>query len=94
MLAVFRSVSLLEGLSYLVILSVTFGLIGREHVFTLGMGYGVLFLLYLVLSLLISSRQGWPLWRWLMLFVASLVPLAFVPGELYLRKVATQREVL
>jgi integral membrane protein len=55
----FRAVSLLEGLSYLLILSVTLGMISREFVFTLGMTHGVLFMLYLVLSLVVAQKQQW-----------------------------------
>ena len=86
MLSIFRALSVLEGLSYLVILSVTLGVIGREYVFMLGMTHGALFLLYLVFSLLVSSKQGWPVWGWLLLLIASLLPFAFVPVEWYLRK--------
>lgn len=86
MLSVFRAISVLEGLSYLMILSVTLGVLSREYVFMLGMGHGALFLLYLVFSLLVCGRKGWPLWSWLMLFGASLVPFAFLPVEFYLRK--------
>ncbi len=86
MLKVFRIVSVVEGLSYLVILGVTFGLISREYVYFLGMTHGVLFMLYLVFSLVVSSNKGWPLMGWLGLFVASVIPFAFIPVELYLRK--------
>lgn len=86
MIKVFRSISLLEGLSYLVILSVTLGLIDREWVFLLGMTHGVLFFLYLVLSLIVSGKKGWPVWGWLILLLASLTPFAFIPVEYYLRK--------
>jgi len=82
----FRTVSILEGLSYLVILSVTFGLIGREWVFSLGMVHGVLFVLYLVLSLIVSGKNEWSVLKWLILFIASVVPFAFVLVEVYLRK--------
>ncbi len=87
MLKTFRTISLLEGLSYLVILSVTLGLIGREYVFVLGMVHGILFVLYLLFSLSVSSKKGWPITGWLILFLASLIPFAFIPVEIYLRKI-------
>jgi integral membrane protein len=87
MIKVFRTISLLEGLSYLVILSVTLGFIGREWVFPLGMTHGVLFFLYLVISLIVSGKKGWPVWGWLILLLASLTPFAFIPVENYLRKI-------
>ena len=48
MLRFFRALSIVEGLSFLVILSVTLGMVSREYVFAIGMAHGVLFLLYLV----------------------------------------------
>ncbi len=91
----FRTISILEGLSYLVILSVTFGIIGREWVYSLGMAHGVLFLVYLVLSLVISGKKGWPVWGWFILLLASVIPFAFIPVEMYLRKIelADRQEV-
>jgi integral membrane protein len=86
MLKTFRTISILEGLSYLVILSVTLGVIGREWVFPLGITHGMLFILYLVVSLIVSGKKGWPVWGWLILFLASLVPFAFIPVETYFRK--------
>ncbi|MDJ0832743.1 MAG: DUF3817 domain-containing protein [Gammaproteobacteria bacterium] len=86
MLRFFRALSIVEGLSFLVILSVTLGAISREYVFPIGMAHGVLFLLYLVSSLLVCNQQNWSLKIWLPLFLASIVPFAFVPVEFFLRK--------
>lgn len=86
MLKVFRMVSALEGLSYLVILSVTLGFIGREWVSILGMTHGALFSLYFVLSLIVTNKQGWPVWGWVLLLLVSVIPFAFILLEVYLRK--------
>ena len=86
MVKLFRMVSCAEGLSYLVILSVTLGFISREFVFVLGMTHGVLFLLYLILSLLVSNQKGWSVIKWLGLFAAAIIPFAFVPVEVMMRK--------
>lgn len=86
MLNIFRIASLLEGCSYLLILSVTVGLISRDLVFALGITHGALFVLYVVLSLLASHRQSWSLITWLMVFLASLVPFAFIAVELFVQK--------
>lgn len=94
MLAFFRSISVIEGLSYLIILCVTFGLISREYVFYLGMTHGVLFLVYLVASLLVSNSRGWSVLVWLALFMAALVPFAFVPVELFLRREAQRTDAV
>ncbi len=86
MLKYFRAISILEGLSFLAILSVSLGFISRDYVFQLGMGHGVLFMLYLLLSLVVSNTQGWSLKVWLPLFIASLVPFAFIPVEIFLSR--------
>lgn len=86
MLAMFRSVSLLEGLSYLLILSVTAGFISRDYVSLLGMGHGVLFMLYLLLAMTAGSKEKWSVMTLLLVIVASLVPFAFIGVEIWLRK--------
>ena len=82
----FRILSALEGLSYLLILSVTFEFISRDYVFPLGIGHGILFLGYLILSLRVSHKAGWSIITWLLIFLAAVIPFAFIPVELFLRK--------
>lgn len=82
----FRGVSFLEGISYLVILCVTFGIISRDYVFMLGMIHGVLFMLYAFMSLQVSHKEQWSVVVWLLVFLASIIPFAFIAVELYLRK--------
>jgi len=82
----FRVVSLSEGISYLIILSVTLGFISREYVFPLGAAHGVLFILYLVLSLYVSHKQKWSGITWFLIFLASLIPFAFIAVEVYIRR--------
>ncbi|MFK7974530.1 MAG: DUF3817 domain-containing protein [Halioglobus sp.] len=86
MLKLFRATSLLEGISYLVILSVTLGFISREFVYPLGMLHGALFALYFVLSLIASHRQGWSVLVWLMVLLAAIIPFAFLAVDVFLRK--------
>ncbi len=93
MLKMFRSISLLEGFSYLVILSVTIGVISREYVFILGMIHGGLFILYILLSLYTSYKQNWSIITWLLIFLASIIPFAFIGVELYLRKEINKQEI-
>jgi len=85
-------VSVIEGLSYLIILSVTLELISREYIFNIGMFHGVLFMLYIIVSLIVSDKKAWPILTWLALFVASVVPFAFIPVEIYLRKASSHHE--
>lgn len=86
MIKTFRAISLLEGLSYLIILSVTLGFISRDMVFILGMTHGVLFMMYLVFSLVVAQKQQWSVIVWLGILLASIIPFAFIPAELYLKK--------
>ena len=85
-MTLFRLTSLIEGLSFLVILSVTLGMIPREYVFPLGMTHGVLFLLYLIFSLHTSHKLGWSVIVWLLVFFAATVPFAFIAVDLFLQK--------
>ena len=82
----FRVVSLLEGFSYLAILSVSAGLISRDYVSILGSIHGALFIVYLLLSMQVSHKQGWSIMVWLLVAFASIVPLAFIAVEVFLRK--------
>jgi len=93
MLNYFRAVSLLEGLSFLAILSISFGFLSRDFVFIVGMGHGVLFMLYLLLSLIISNKQQWSLRIWLPLFIASIVPFAFIGVEVFLSRVLGYQKI-
>lgn len=86
MLKMFRIVSLIEGISYLLILCVTFGFIGREYVYPIGMAHGVLFMLYFILSTLASHKQAWSVFVWLAVLLASVVPFAFIPVEIFVKK--------
>jgi len=86
MLNFFRIASLVEGLSFLLILSVSFNIISREFVYVLGMGHGILFIMYFLLSFLASHKQGWSVVVWLFVFIAAFIPFAFIPVELFLKK--------
>ena len=93
MLKNFRFISVVEGLSYLTILCVTFGIISREFVSFIGMFHGVLFMLYLALAFIVTEKKGWSILAWLALFVAAVVPFAFVIVEFILRKESMKQEL-
>ena len=86
MLNVFRVSSIIEGISYLVILCVSLNIISREFVFTIGMTHGVLFLVYFLMSLLASHKQGWSVITWVLVLMAAVVPFAFIPVEIFIRR--------
>jgi len=82
----FRLASLLEGISYLLILSVTLGITSRDYVSYLGSLHGVLFIGYIVLLLHISPKRNWSVISQLLVFLASIVPFAFIAVEFYMRQ--------
>jgi integral membrane protein len=91
MLNCFRAISILEGFSYLTILCVTVGLLNRDYVFHLGMIHGALFMLYLLLSLIVANIHRWSLKIFLPIFLASLIPFAFIPVEIFLSKAKNKK---
>ena len=90
---IFRIASLLEGISYLLILSITLGIISRDYVFYLGSVHGVLFIAYLILSLHASHKRNWSVITWLLVFLASIIPFAFIGVEFYIRQQLSEVKV-
>jgi integral membrane protein len=78
----FRTVALLEAISYLALLVATFVkrvIEGPDLVPVLGPIHGILFLAYVLLTLLVREEQGWTLGQTLIVLVASTIPFgAFV----------------
>lgn len=74
----FRIISLLEGISYILLLFVAvpikyFG--GDEqYVKLLGMPHGLLFVMYLVLAYLIKDSMQWNQKNFLVVLLASIIP--------------------
>lgn len=86
MLNFFRIASLLEGLSFLLILAVSFNLVSRDFVYVFGMGHGILFIMYFAFSFIVSHKQGWSVIVWGLVLFASITPFAFIFVELFLKK--------
>lgn len=90
MLKTFRALSLIEGLSLITLFFVAmpakyyFGVKGI--VFPVGMTHGILWLAYLVVSLIVSHRQSWSVVVWALSLLASVIPFGFVFIELKIRK--------
>lgn len=88
MLKIFRNVALLEGVSYLVILSnmlfikpINFDLY-KKILFPVGMSHGVLFIGYIILALLVMKSQKWDFKTLFIILGASLIPF----GTFYIEK--------
>ncbi len=73
----FRTVALLEAISYLALLVATFVkrvIEGPDLVPVLGPIHGILFLAYLLLTLLVREEQGWSAGQTILVLFASAVP--------------------
>jgi len=86
----FRLISLIEGVSLLVLLFIAMPLkykLGMsEAVWYAGTTHGTLFLIYLVMSLVTSHQQQWPVIKWLLIFLAGVLPFGFVAVDKKLKK--------
>ncbi len=85
----FRLVALAEAISYLALLVATLvkrGFDGPDYVSVLGPIHGILFLAYLLLTLLVREEQGWTAWQTIIVLVASALPFgAFVVNSRMVR---------
>ena len=73
----FRTVALIEAISYLALLVATFVkrvIEGPDLVPVLGPIHGILFLGYVLLALLVREEQGWTLGQTLIVLIASAIP--------------------
>ena len=80
MLETFRTLSLIEGISLLTLFFVAMPakyFLGVPVIVPLvGTTHGLLFLSYLVMSLLVSHRHNWSLIKWIVVLFAGLIPFA------------------
>jgi len=82
MLKTFRTLSLVEGFSLLLLLFVAmpakyqFGVAGIVPV--VGLIHGLLFLSYFMMSLMVSHRQNWSVLVWLGTLFAGVFPFGFL----------------
>lgn len=85
----FRLVSFIEGCSLLLLLFVAMPLkyyAGMPAVvWYVGMGHGILFMLFAALSLTVSHRQGWSVGYWLLVLLLGVVPFGFLLLDTRLR---------
>lgn len=86
----FRIVSILEGLSYLILLfiAVPIKYIGGDEswVKMFGMPHGLLFVAYIILAYLVKSELNWNTKTFLIVLAASVIPFGtFYIDKKYLR---------
>jgi len=89
-LKLFRGVSALEGVSYLLLVFIAmplkYGLDMPAMVKIVGAGHGALFILFVVSLLAAAITEKWGLLKPLLFFVASMIPFGFLFIEHHLRK--------
>jgi len=78
MIKLFRLITLLEGISYLLLLFVAVPLkylMGDEsYVKLLGMPHGVLFIAYIILSFVMRKKMNWNTTSFIIILLASIIP--------------------
>ena len=84
----FKIVAILEGISYLVLFA-NMLFIKPNHaelyktlLFPIGMAHGLLFITYLILAVMLKYEQQWPVKKFLIIAVASVLPF----GTFYVEK--------
>jgi len=93
MLNLFRTVSILEGISYLALFAVTMPLKYLADILEpnkwVGQAHGILFIAYIVLAIIFWRKNKWSYKRGIVLLVASLLPFAtFYVDSKYLKPLA------
>ncbi|MFI2742228.1 DUF3817 domain-containing protein [Zhouia sp. PK063] len=78
LLKIFRLIAILEGISYLLLFGVSMPL---KHIakmpepnIIIGYCHGFLFVAYVILALFICKKFNWGIKRFLLLFIAALLP--------------------
>ncbi|MDG2151922.1 MAG: DUF3817 domain-containing protein [Polaribacter sp.] len=83
---IFRIISFLEGISYLLLMSLglyyKYALNDPSFVKMFGMPHGILFMLYLVLAITLKKEMNWSIKVLGMVLVASIIPF----GTFYIDK--------
>ena len=87
---VFRIISFLEGVSYLLLLFVAVPIKyfqgNEEYVKLLGMPHGILFMLYLVFAVVLQTSEKWKTKDFAIILLASILPFGtFYVDKKYLR---------
>ena len=89
MLKSFRLLSLIEGLSLITLLFIAMPMryqLGIDFVWPVGMAHGVLWLAYVLVSLLVSHLRKWSVGAWLLALLCSVVPFGFLLLDARLRR--------
>ena len=78
MINFFRIISFLEGISYLLLLFIAVPLKyfnGQEYlVKILGMPHGILFILYILISIILKNKMNWSIRQTIEIMIGSIIP--------------------
>ena len=81
MLKTFRILSVIEGLSLVTLLLIAMPAkyhFGYDFIWPVGMTHGLLWMAFVVFSLVVSHLQQWSVLVWLLALVCSVIPFGFV----------------
>ena len=96
MLKAFRVLSLIEGLSLLILLCIAMPLKYHFQVYSVvpivGPIHGILFMAYFCMSLSVSHKEEWSVGFWLLVLLASVAPGACFVLDWKLKKDGTKKE--
>ena len=88
MLKIFKIVAILEGISYLVlfanmlIVKPTNPALYKTLLFPIGMAHGILFIGYILLSIMLKIEENWDFKKFFIIAIASVIPF----GTFYIEK--------
>ena len=88
MLKLFKIVAILEGISYLalfgnmLIVKPTNPVLYKTLLFPIGMAHGILFIGYIILSIMLKIEENWDWKKFFIIAVASIIPF----GTFYIEK--------
>jgi len=90
MINIFRIISFLEGVSYLLLLFIATPIKYTQgdssYVKLLGMPHGILFMLYVVFAIVIQKQMKWNLKNMIIVLICAIVPFGtFYVDKKYLR---------
>lgn len=94
MLKAFRITAILEGISYLMLFGFSMPLkhwakIPEPNIYV-GYAHGFLFIAFVVMAVVLTMERKWGLRRFIILFIASLLPFGtFYADKKYLKPLAT-----
>ena len=74
MTRLFKIIATLEGISLLALLFVAYVYRIDEAVRIIGMAHGLLFIIYIIIASMLKSELKWPLSKYLIICLASVIP--------------------